>query len=201
MEPTSNNDPGLRYLRIANSLRTKIVEGVYQPGEPLPKQHDMAKELGVAYATLKRALDILEQEGFVVSKVGRGTYAALPEKRVVTALVIDDEDNIRKSLKAALKPSGWESVTAESGEVGLERFKEQRFDLVFLDLMMPGMNGAETFRAIRKLDPQVDVVIMTGFPDPDIMSEVLKVGPFSVMMKPFGLKELRTVLERVETSL
>ncbi len=195
---SSNNDgPGLRYIRVANALRQKIVEGEYQPGELLPRQHDLASDFDVAYATLKRALDILEDEGYLVRKVGQGTYAALPEVHKPVALVVDDDDGVRQGLMAALNQLGWDTVPAESGEVGLEKYREGKYDLVFLDLMMPGMNGAETFGEVRKIDSMANVVITTGYPDSAIMADALKVGTFSVMMKPFGVADIQAVIDRV----
>jgi CheY-like chemotaxis protein len=185
------------YMRLANSLKGKIVEGTYTSGERLPRQHDLAKEQGVAFNTLRKALALLEDEGFVVRKVGQGTYAGLPKNYLLTALVVDDDESMRRLLSVALADNSWHCTTAESGEVAMERYKEQRFDLVFLDLVMPGLNGAETLREIRSLNPEAAVVIITGYPDSAIMAEALQVGPFAVMRKPFTLDEFSMVLEHV----
>ena len=184
-------------MKLANSLKDKIVEGTYQSGERLPRQHDLAKEQGVAFNTLKKALDLLEDEGYVVRKVGQGTYAGLPENYLLTALVVDDEESMRSLLATALVDSGWHCTAVESGKLALDRFREQRFDVVFLDLVMPGLNGAETLREIRALDPEAVVVIITGYPDSAIMADALQVGPFAVMKKPFTLDELGVVLVHV----
>jgi CheY-like chemotaxis protein len=185
------------YMRLANSLKDKIVAGTYQRGERLPRQHDLAKEQGVAFNTLRKALDLLEGEGYVVRKVGQGTYARLPQNYLLTALVVDDEESIRSLLTTALVDSGWHCVAVESGELALDEFREQRFDVIFLDLIMPGLNGAETLREIRALDPEAAVVVITGYPDSAIMAEALQVGPFAVMRKPFTIVELGVVLVHV----
>ena len=185
---------GFRYLRVASALRKKMQDGVYQPGERLPRQHDLARDHNVSFNTLKQALDLLEREGYVVRKVGQGTYAALPVDHSPTALVVDDEASIRELLARALDSHGWRSVVASGGEVALEQLQGRRFDLIFLDLLMPGMNGAQTFREIHKVDPTANVVIITAYPDSVLMAEALKVGPFAVMPKPFRLEELRVVL-------
>ena len=78
-------------------------------------------------------------------------------------LVIDDEDAIRKSFELALEDSGYEVDTASSGMEGIEMLKSQSYDLVFLDLKMPGMNGVETLREIRKLNKDIPVYIVTAF--------------------------------------
>ena len=78
-------------------------------------------------------------------------------------LVIDDEDAIRKCFELALEDSGYEVDTASSGMEGIEMLKSQSYDLVFLDLKMPGMNGVETLREIRKLNKDIPVYIVTAF--------------------------------------
>jgi CheY-like chemotaxis protein len=191
---------GLRYLRVASALRKKVQDGVYQPGEQLPRQHDLARDHNVCFNTLKQALDLLEREGYVVRKVGQGTYAALPVDHTPIALVVDDDANIRELLARALASSGWRCADAPGGEAALEQLQGQRFNLVFLDLLMPGMNGAETFREIRQIDPVANVVIITAYPDSALMSEALQVGPFAVMRKPFSLEELRVVLGQGATA-
>ncbi len=198
MTPFRGRERGLRYLAVANSLREQILEGRYQPGERMPGQHDMAKANGVSFATLKSALDVLEEEGYVRRKAGEGTYVTLPEERAPLALVVDDDRGFREFFKEALSASGWRSFDAESGAGALGLLADQPFALVFLDMIMPGMNGAETFREIHKVAPNVEVVIITGFPDSAIMSDALQVGPFAVMKKPFTLAQLDRVLSRVQ---
>ena len=192
---------GLRYLAVAETLRERIQHGTYQAGEQLPPQHDLAKTLGVSFATLKVALDMLEREKYVWREAGRGTFATLPEDHAPVALVIDDDQSFCAYLTAALLTSGWKSAAAGSGREAMEKIGGQSFDLVFLDLVMPGMNGAETFRAIRRVEPTVEVVVVTGYPDSMLMEEALRVGPFAVIRKPFTSDQLRLVLTRVERAL
>ena len=101
---TSSHDKSLdlRYLRVANPLRQKGRDRLYQPGERLPRQHDLAREHNVSFITLKNALDILEQEGYVVRQVGQGTCAALPQEQIRVALVVDDDEGIRRLFPRAL---------------------------------------------------------------------------------------------------
>ena len=184
----------MRYVRVANTLRQAIRDGMYQPGERLPRQHDLASEHNVAFSTLKQALDILELEGYVVRKVGQGTYAAVPEEQKRIALVVDDDKDIRDLLSVVLVRSGWKAVLAESGRAALEMLNDQRFDLIFLDLVMPEMDGARTFREIRRIDPEANVIIVTAYPNSALMFDVLQVGPFGMMKKPFTLDEFHRVL-------
>lgn len=185
---------GLRYLRVADSIRRMVLEGVYQPGDRMPRQHDLAKEHNVAFGTLKQALDLLEREGYVVRNVGQGTYASLPEKITPSALVVDDEPRVCEFIVRFLARCDWRGAAVGSGEGALEKLETEHFDLILLDLVMPGMSGAETFRGIRKVDPEVPVVIITAYPDSNLMAQALEVGPFAVMKKPLTLDDLRQVL-------
>ena len=78
-------------------------------------------------------------------------------------LVIDDESVIRRSFALALEDSGYLVDTASSGEEGIERIESIKYDLIFLDLNMPGLNGVETLRELRARDKDVSVYIQTAF--------------------------------------
>ncbi|MEE9400487.1 MAG: response regulator [Dehalococcoidia bacterium] len=78
-------------------------------------------------------------------------------------LVIDDDEFVRKSFTLALSGSGYEVDTAESGEKGIEKAGNERYDLIYLDLKMPGLNGVETLRELRKRDRDIPIYIVTAF--------------------------------------
>ena len=78
-------------------------------------------------------------------------------------LVIDDEEAIRKSFILAFEDSDYQVDTAESGEKGIEMAKRSEYDLVFLDLKMPGLDGVTTLRQMRRIDEDVPVYIITAF--------------------------------------
>ncbi len=78
-------------------------------------------------------------------------------------LVIDDEVAVRNSFELALEDTRYALDTAATGEEGVAKIREGAFQLIFLDLKMPGMDGVETFRQIRKLDDSVPVYIITAF--------------------------------------
>jgi excisionase family DNA binding protein len=101
-------------------------------------------------------------------------------------LVVDDEEMVRLLFESTLEELGHKVTGAKSAAEGLELVKQRDFDLVFLDLKMPGMDGAELFRRIKEIKPKLPVTIITGYPDSEIMSRALAYGPFGVMNKPFG---------------
>jgi DNA-binding response OmpR family regulator len=103
-------------------------------------------------------------------------------------LVIDDEEAIRKSFVLALEDTEYQLDTAESGEEGIEMEKEGKYDLIFLDLKMPGLNGVETLRELRKIDESVIVYIITAFYEEffEELKGIEKDGiEFEVLRKPF----------------
>ena len=194
MDPSNHEHLGLRYLRVASSLREMIAKGEYKPGERLPRQHDLAREHGVAFTTLNKALDVLEAEGYIVRKPGLGTYASLPEDRKPAALVVDNSLSSTRAIRRALEQSGWRGVIVTTGEAAVEKFEAQEFRLVILDLSMSVTNGSDTFQRIRDLDPDVPVVIATGEQDLSLMSRALQVGTFAVIRKPVTADGIRQVL-------
>ncbi|MBI4282338.1 MAG: response regulator [Chloroflexi bacterium] len=117
-----------------------------------------------------------------------------PPRRKPFILVADDEESIRHLFRGTLGEGEYHVVLAHDGEEALEAMDRSGFDLVFLDLKVPGMNGAETFRRIREVDSRVPVVIITGYPDSDLMAQALEIGPIGVMMKPFGPQEIEQVV-------
>ena len=108
----------------------------------------------------------------------------------VNILVVDDEEVIGSLFKETLEELGHKVTTAETGYEGLDLAKQRDFDLVFLDLKMPGMDGAELFRRIKSIKPRLPVTIITGYPESDMMTRALAQRPFGVMSKPFGESDI-----------
>ena len=78
-------------------------------------------------------------------------------------LVIDDDIGIRESLSLVLGDAGYQVDTVKSGEQGIERVRNNNYDLIFLDIRMAGMNGIETLQEIRKMGKKIPVYIITVF--------------------------------------
>ena len=105
---------------------------------------------------------------------------------IANILVVDDEETICSLFLNTLEEVGHKVTIASESSKGLELVKDQDYDLVFLDLKMPGMDGAELFRQIRLTKPELPVTIITGYPNSDLMMKALAYGPFGVMKKPFS---------------
>ncbi|MFC2056218.1 response regulator [Chloroflexota bacterium] len=106
--------------------------------------------------------------------------------RKLRVLVVDDEPLIGHLFNEALGKYGYQVTVILSSSEGLKLLTAQKFDIIFLDLVMPEIDGSELFRQIRQMDSQVPVAIMTGYPDSELMDKAMQHGPFMVMRKPFG---------------
>ena len=111
-------------------------------------------------------------------------------------LVIDDEPVLRDSLEVALKTSGYEVLTARTGEEGLERFKKESPDLVLLDHWLPGINGDEVLRKIKEEDPEIPVIIMTAQGSIEMAVSSMKMGAFDFLVKPFDLDQVEALIKK-----
>lgn len=107
-----------------------------------------------------------------------------------TVLVIDDEEMIIELFRETLNGSGYSVLSTKSSIDALPLIDKANIGLVFLDLKMPGIDGAELFRKIKITKPNLPVVIMTGYPNSDMMSQALAQGPFAIMNKPFNGKDI-----------
>jgi DNA-binding NtrC family response regulator len=111
-------------------------------------------------------------------------------------LVVDDEPILRDSLEVALKTSGYEVLTARTGEEGLERFKKENPDLILLDHWLPGINGDEVLRRIKDEDPEIPIIIMTAQGSIEMAVNLMKMGAFDFLVKPFELDQMEDLIKK-----
>jgi excisionase family DNA binding protein len=110
--------------------------------------------------------------------------------RSLHILIVDDDPIIRQLFTKSLEGLGYKPTASANGVEALEFVTKKRFDLIFLDLLMPGIDGAELFGRIRQLDKQIPVVIITGYPHSEVMKRAMAYGPFTVMDKPFTVDDI-----------
>jgi two-component system KDP operon response regulator KdpE len=117
-----------------------------------------------------------------------------------SVLIVDDEPSLRKVLLTSLNASGFTAEEARSGEEALEAAQHRSFDLVLLDVNMPGIGGMETCRRLRDLTPRAGIVMVTVRETEDDRVQGLEAGADDYITKPFHLRELiarlRSVLRR-----
>jgi two-component system KDP operon response regulator KdpE len=124
------------------------------------------------------------------------------ESRPLQVLVVDDEPNLRRVFRASLTASGFAIEEARTGEEAVDMLPQHAFDLVLLDINMPGIGGVETCREIRALAPKVGIVIVTVRDSENDMVRALEAGADDYVTKPVRFRELiarmRAVARRIE---
>lgn len=112
-------------------------------------------------------------------------------------LVVDDDPEVVEILNEVISRKGFKVVGVGSGERALEELEKQHFDLIFLDLVLPGMSGVEALSAIKDKDKKAVVVIVTGYGDDPIALEAMSLGPLFLIRKPFRVSDIVEVLNAV----
>jgi len=105
-------------------------------------------------------------------------------------LVVDDEEVMRDVLGSLLQEEGYQVELAKNGEEGLDKFQQKPFDLVLLDVSMPGIGGLRTLEEILKLDPEAVVTMITAYATFDTAIAAMQRGAFTVISKPFDNREI-----------
>jgi DNA-binding NtrC family response regulator len=113
-------------------------------------------------------------------------------------LVVDDDLNVAAFLEGALRKMRVEVVAARSGEEALERLEQAAPDAIFLDVRLPGMNGLETFAALRERGVDVPVVIVTSHASMETAVEAMKEGAYDFLTKPLRLAPCEALIERLD---
>jgi DNA-binding NtrC family response regulator len=111
-------------------------------------------------------------------------------------LVVDDDDANRVTLERILAREGYHVVHASGGREAMDRLREERVDLVLTDLKMPGMSGIDLLKAGRKVDPDLEVVVMTAYGTVETAVEAMKEGAYDFVAKPLKRMELVTTLQK-----
>ncbi len=115
----------------------------------------------------------------------------------IKILIIDDEKNIRLTLRDILEDDGHQVVEAGSGEAGLDLLKQQNVDLVLLDVRLPGMDGIEVLKSIRKTDEELDVIMISGHATVGTAVDALRIGAYDFLEKPLSLARVKLAIRNL----
>jgi DNA-binding NtrC family response regulator len=115
-------------------------------------------------------------------------------------LVVDDDAIVIKSCRRILEAEGFEVTTVPSADEALEKIKNYDFDLLLMDVKMPKHDGMFLMREIKKDLPEIPIIVMSGYPTPETIADVLKLGATQFIPKPFRpdelIKSIRQVLQK-----
>jgi len=111
-------------------------------------------------------------------------------------LVVDDEELVRWTFDAALSDEGYQVTLAETGEAALEFFNKKKFDLILLDIKLPGINGDEVLAKVREDDPNALVIMVTAHGGVESAVQCMKIGAFHYLQKPFDIDEVKHLVKQ-----
>jgi excisionase family DNA binding protein len=168
--------------------------------------HEAAAFLGAHPQTVRKLARKNEIPSFKVGQDWRFHREALQRwvdthhlrSRAAKVLVVDDERTVRNSVRLLLEGAGYGVSVAADGAEALARMAAEPADVVLLDLQMPVMDGPTTLQRLRQEHRNVPVIIVTAYPDGELMSRALEHGPLLVLPKPVGKQPL---LEGILTAL
>jgi len=112
-------------------------------------------------------------------------------------LIVDDNINLCKTMSFILGRKGYEVTTAKDGPEAIEKVKERPFDIIFMDIKMPLMDGVEAYRKIKKIRFETAVVMMTAYAVEDLIAKALKEGAYGIIYKPLDIEKVISLIERV----
>jgi DNA-binding NtrC family response regulator len=133
-------------------------------------------------------------------KAAAAAKLAEPKKRSeIAVLVVDDEMNLTLAMRRLLSAEGYRTETANSGEEALHKAKESHYDIIFLDVNMPGMNGLETFVKLGQAAPSSAVVMITGYGKTlkAVIEEARTLGVRAVIDKPFKINQITEAIREI----
>jgi DNA-binding transcriptional regulator YhcF (GntR family) len=188
---------GSQAQRVVDSLRSKIRSGQWTPGMKMPSHTTLAQEFGVAPLTVRHALSVLEQEGFISRQHGRGTF--VQNRNVRKVLVVDDSEDVRVLLQFYISDAGFLPVLAPNPETALKHLiNEPDIAMVFSDVRMPEIeDGVHFIRSVRRRWPDLPLAAITGFPDDLAELHGTPECPILILTKPIFADHVNSAIKLV----
>ena len=180
--------PGINGVQTFREIK-KITPGTAVIMMTAYSVEDLVKEAleEGAYAVIYKPFD--------VDKIIATIDDLLHEKILV--LVVDDQFNDRETLKATLEDKGYRVGTAKDGNETVKIVREKHYDIIFMDVKLPGMDGVETFERVKQIDPTATVIMMTGYSVEDLVEKAVNEGAFTCIYKPFDMEKVVGLVESI----
>jgi excisionase family DNA binding protein len=112
-----------------------------------------------------------------------------------TVLVVDDDPDLQELFKVFLKKIGFSRVVVGTAKDAISSLRKQKFDLMFLDLQLPDASGDQVYKTAKSLDPELNVIVITGYPDSEMLDRILQVSPVTVLKKPLKIEQLEQTVK------
>ena len=112
-----------------------------------------------------------------------------------TVLVVDDDPGLQELFKAFFKKIGFSRVVVGTAKDAIASLRKQKFDLMFLDLQLPDAPGDQVYKTAKQIDPELNVIVITGYPDSEVLDRILQVSPVTVLKKPLKIEQLNQTVK------
>jgi CheY-like chemotaxis protein len=112
-----------------------------------------------------------------------------------TALVVDDDLGLQDLFRTFLKQIGFSRVVVGTAKEAIKSLRKQKFDLMFLDLQLPDAPGDQVYKTVKRIDSDLNVIVITGYPESEILDRILQIGPVTVLKKPLKVKQLNQTMK------
>lgn len=116
-------------------------------------------------------------------------------KAKASILIVDDNISLCKTMSFVLKRKGYDVAITEGGQEAIEKVKEKPFDIIFMDIKMPLMNGVEAYKEIKMIRPEAVVIMMTAYAVEELIQEALWEGAFGVIYKPLDIEKILALIK------
>ncbi|MBN1105899.1 MAG: response regulator [Deltaproteobacteria bacterium] len=132
-------------------------------------------------------------------KIGWDTAGGVALRGIASVFLVDDEETIREVGREVLKALGYQVMTAGDGEEAVRLYQRQwrGIDLVLLDMVMPKMDGVEVYKCMKRINPLVKVLVITGCGSGEKTTEIMDRGCNGYIQKPFGISELSVKIRNI----
>ena len=112
-----------------------------------------------------------------------------------SVLVVDDDPGLQELFRTFLKKIGFSRVVVGTAKDAMTSLRKQKFDLMFLDLQLPDAPGDQVYKTAKQIDPDLNVVVVTGYPDSEMLDRILQVSPVTVLKKPLKIEQLNQTVK------
>ena len=159
--------------------------------QPVENTGDLPARTGTLQRAIQRAADPTD----LPTPQRRSPPYAMEKPKKCKVLLVDDEEIFREATARQLSVRGFVVLTAADGPAALDLIRNDPPEVVVLDQMMPEMSGAETLVAIKRLNPLIEIIMLSGNTSVDEALELMQLGSFDYLMKPVNLEELLYKIE------